>query len=392
MTPTPAATRQVRAWVRSALNAESGSDIERAASTNLEPVDLFTAVLRHRVAEVLEPHVDVLNMSVDVAQSVRGLLRHNRPRLLMQRLELARLAELLADVDWLSIKGPVLAVQTTGDPAARGGGDIDILVRTADVESIYRRLTDRGWRVRPVGSAMPGTWAWRHVLNTTYEMTFDGPHSTVDLHWRLGPTHQGLPDFDALWARREKVQLGDLTLDAMSPSDTFVHSCHHAAKDRWRSLRSLVDIHRLARNRELWTNSLGRLEVATLAVVDASTGLPSGIPDVVLRRAHETSSGLVERALASQESPLRARYPFPGAQACRDVRFRLRASRTPTDLRCAAVAFLLPAKAVAELYERTVWTAVPHVILRRFAFVVRRVVGWVRRQPGAFPVRPVKQP
>ena len=352
---------------------------------------MFAAVLRHRVAEVLEPHVDALNMPAEVAQSVRDLLRHNRPGLLVQRLELARLAELLIDVDWLSVKGPVLALQTTGNPASRGGGDIDILVRTADVESIFRQLTDRGWRVRPVGSAMPGTWAWRHVLNTTYEMTFDGPHSTVDLHWRLGPTHHGLPDFDALWARREQVHVGDLALEAMSPSDTFVHSCHHAAKDRWRSLRSLVDVHRLARNRELWTHALGRVDAATLAVVEASTGLPDGIPDFVLRRAHETSSGLVQRALAAQESPLRARYPFPGAQAYRDVRFRLRASRTPTDLRCAAVAFLLPAKAVAELDDRSVWTAVPHVMFRRISFVVRRVVGWVRRRPGAFPVRPVGQ-
>jgi hypothetical protein len=352
---------------------------------------MFTAVLRHRVAEVLEPHVDALKMPADVAQSVRGLLQHNRTGLLVQRLELARLAEILIDVDWMSIKGPVLALQTTGNPASRGGGDIDILVRTADVESVFRRLTGLGWRVRPVGSAMPETWAWRHVLNTTYEMTFDGPHSTVDLHWRLGPTHHGLPDFDALWARREKVLVGDVALDAMSPADTFVHSCHHAAKDRWRSLRSLVDVHRLARNHELWTYPLDRLEAATLAIVEASMGLPHGIPDFVLGRAHETSSGLVKRALAAQESPVRPRYPFPGAQAYRDVRFRFRASRTPTDLRGAAVALVLPAKAVAELNDRTVWTAVPRVMLRRLSFVVRRVVGWVRRQPGAFPGQPVRQ-
>lgn len=370
---TPAGVRRVRAWVGGALRLEAGDDAVIEPDASASPAELVAAVSRHRVVEVLLPHVEALGMPAQVAETLADLHEADRPRLMVHRLELARVADLLAGFDWLSLKGPALAVQTTGDPAARGSGDIDVVVRPADLESIHGLLTLHGWRPRESQASRPGTWAWRHLVSAYNEMTFDGPHSSVDVHWRLDPTHHGLPGFDAVWGRRQPVELDTLTIDTLGVGDAFTHTCHHAAMDGWRSVRSLVDVHRLLRRPEVQHVTLGRADAATVAVTSASVGLPSGVPEAVLARARRVPKRIVRRSAAAQERPTFAESPVPGVGTFRNMRYLLLASRSPGDLVRAAGAAVLPSVVVADLDDRTAWTALPRVLVRRVVSVVRRV-------------------
>src|SRR5690348_5338040 len=163
----------------------------------------------------------------------------------------------------------------------------------------------------------PGTWAWGHVMRSFNAFTFDGPGSTVDLHWRLDPTLDALPSFEAVWNRREPVDLGPVQVETLGHADLLGHTSLHAAKDYWRWLRSLVDVHRIAADPRTWERSfaqdpLRRLEIETLAVTRFVVGLPDAVPDQVLADLERVPASVLTRALAAQERPVYETYPFPG--------------------------------------------------------------------------------
>ncbi len=387
--PSPDATRLVRHWARSALRSEIGAPSGIVSLDGLSVEEVLAAIQRQRVGDLLAMNGEALELPAEILDPLTAQRDRDRRALMVNVLELGRLANLFgsAGVPWLSIKGPALAVQTTGDLTARGSGDIDVFVAPSSVEVAFHALAVSGWTVRPVGSGEPDSWAWKHILAMFNEMTFDGPGSTIDLHWRLDPTHSALPDFDASWSRRAEVVIGDLPVQTLEVRDAFSHAGHHAMKDDWRWLRSLVDIHRLARRPEVWTGDpLGRVELAALAVVDACIGLPDDLPAEVrdgLAAGRRAPQRVPRRAMAAQERPVVAAFPFPAAQSFRDARYRFRAGHSAADAGRTVVSVVLPAKAVADLPDVSARTAVPRVLSRRVAWLVRRTVAWVRREPGA---------
>ncbi len=294
----------------------------------VQAADLVRAALRHRVTDVLHAQTEALGMAghfgdglvqwlaQDHAATARGVA--------VQLLELSRVLGAFeeAGIEVLSLKGPALAMQSAGSSAARGYGDLDLFVAPASVEAARAVLLDQGWAPRTFGSAPPGTWAWRHLLRTFNEIAFDGRASSVDLHWRLDPTPGALPDFADAWSRRDLVEVGGLlgdpiTVPTLSPRDAFVHSCWHAAKDEWKWLRSLVDVHRLARQPAVWADwpdTRGGFATRpvrnTLAVTDHLLGLPAAVPDDL--RGPGRTGRVIRRAESRQLHEPRAAHPLPG--------------------------------------------------------------------------------
>jgi hypothetical protein len=385
--PSPRAVEGVRALVRAALALEEGRTPSAAVAAGLEPGDLLAAASRHRVLELLHRHVADLGLEErcgpDLVAVLASVHAETRRRVAVQVLELARLLELFtaADLPVLAVKGPALAVQSAGDVAARGFGDLDLFVAPESVQPALELLGRHGWVPRRWGSAEPGTWAWRHLLGTFNEIAFDGPVSTVDLHWRLDPGAEVLPDFAGAWRHRVLVDVGPVQVPTLDPRAAFRHTCQHAARDDWRWLRSLVDVHRLARVpevRELIADGLhdeGRHLRATVAVTRELVGLPRGAePSASLRRTPRRG---VVRAVRSQERPIVPERPVPMAQAVRDLRYRVVASRSPRALLGAVSSAAVPAPSVEGLTDRSGWTAVPKLVLRRTTWLLRQCGRWL---------------
>lgn len=391
----PAAVRRTRAWVRGALRLEAGQDW--VPEPTAEPVpELVEAVRRHRVAELVGAHATGLGVPAEVTDQLDALRSDGRRALMVQLLEIERVHRLLEDagLDCLVIKGPALAVQSAGDPAARGSGDIDLLVSPDRVEEAHRLLIANGWAQRRGTEVTPGTWAWAHTLRSFNAFTYDGPGSTIDLHWRLDPTLDALPGFDQLWERREIVDLGGILAPSLGRGDVLAHTCLHTAKDSWRWMRSLVDVHRLAARPETWARDrdaepLRRLEISTLAVTRSVVGLPPTVPADVLSRLDRVPASVLTRALAAQDRPVYAAYPFPGVESLRLMRYMVAASSTPRDLAHSAVSTALPVKAVVGIEARTAWTGVPLTLWYRLRRIRRRSLAWARREPGAGVVDPL---
>jgi Uncharacterised nucleotidyltransferase len=244
-------------------------------------------------------------------------------------------------------------------------------------------LTRNGWALRAHPSLQPGAWAWRHVINTWQELTFTGQYSTVDMHWRLDPTWNALPSFEEAWGRRDNVEFGGLAVPTLGLADAFAHSCHHAAKDDWRWLRSLVDVYRLAARSEVWSerpaDNIAVIESTTLAVVKDCLGLPPGLPDHVVAEVDSAAGRVLRRARAAQDRPAIPTNPAPAAQSIRDARYRLSASRAPADV-LRTIGFLaIPVNSVIALPDTSARTAVPRVLARRLRWLGPRIGNWARR-------------
>lgn len=383
----PDAVRRVRSWVRGGLRLEAGRSWTSEPAT--EPVtDLLDAVRRHRVEELVGTHAAQLLVPDAVVDELAANRTGTRHALMVQVLEIARVQGLLdgAGIRSLVFKGPALAVQTTGDPAARGGGDIDLLIPPDQVVSAHRVLTSHGWVLRPGSEVEPGTWAWGHVLRSFNAFTYDGPAATIDLHWRLDPTLDALPDFETVWDRHEVVDVGGVAVPTLGRGDVLGHTSLHAAKDSFRWMRNLVDLHRLARDPRTWdrgTEPLRRLEAEALAVTRFVVGLPPTVPADVLARLDVVPASVLNRAVRLQEGPVYAAVPFPGVESMRLMRYMVNASSTRRDLTHSLVSTALPVKAVVGINSRSGWTGVPLTLWHRLRRLRRRGVAWARREPGA---------
>ncbi|MGY2875586.1 hypothetical protein ACVW00_002776 [Marmoricola sp. URHA0025 HA25] len=389
MEPSPAVTRRVRGWVRTALLAEAGHGVDPVRG---EPVgdegSLLAATARQRVVELVHDQAAALQLPDGLLDGLAHMRTASRKLVPLQLLELAHVRDLLdaADTPFLAFKGPALAVQTTGDVGARGFGDLDILVDARSVDDVVDHLAAEGWR-----SSVPlperDTWAWRRLLHTSNELTFYGASCSVDLHWRLDPTLDGLPPFDVLWGRREVVDLGGVAVSTLSPRDALAHLCLNAARDEWLWLRSLVDISRAARLDGAWDpDHLTGLAVRALLVTDVLVGLPPDVPGWVRDRIARVSPRVRDRtvtaAVRRQETD-EHQWGGPGSRFWPYVRYQLAASRTPRDVSRTVSTVILPGWAVRDVPGASAWRGVPVGIGHRTSDLTRRSLSHLGERRGA---------
>jgi Uncharacterised nucleotidyltransferase len=154
-------------------------------------------------------------------------------------------------------KGPVLAQSAYGDLALRSFSDLDLLISPGDFSGAKQALVDLGYQPsKPQTPAIERLW-----LRTGYERSFDGPagKNLVELQWSLLPYFYAVDPaqaefrFDDLWARAGRIALGAdgipgefsntaTDLPCLSPEDSLLVLCLHAAKHLWTRLIWVADI------------------------------------------------------------------------------------------------------------------------------------------------------
>jgi hypothetical protein len=373
----------VRALVRQALRLEQGVGPAADAAPVLPVEQLAAAAFRQRVAEVLGARAEQLGLSSELRDTLERARELVRRSMLVRLLEIGQVDTLLTDagVAHLFFKGPVLSTLTTGDPDARGAGDIDVLVAPDDVARTVRALTDAGWqRVQELPAA--DSWAWRGMLRAGNEMSLYGAACAVDVHWRIDPTYDALPPFADLWERRQVVDVGDLRLQTLATPDAFAHLLLHARKDEWTWLRNEVDVHRLSRLPEAWTG-LGPTDaqLPALLVTQEHLGLPPQVPAEVRSRLRaypaRARARLLRRVDRAQDRPPRTLQQMSIATTVARARYELRVSRSGRDAVRFASALVLPAHVLANLGAESPWTGVPRLLGVRGRRAVRRVASRV---------------
>ncbi len=175
----------------------------------------------------------------------------------MHRLrELVRIKQALdvAGIRHLFIKGIALSIQLHGDPLARGGRDIDVLIeraRARDAEGILRELGyERPIHASPTdpnSSELPKESGWVHRESRIL----------VELHDRLCDNHTLLPwDFEMLWAERETVMIAGIAVPAMARRRLPVYLAVHGIRHGWQRLLWLVDLAAVLNHHAAWYDAI----------------------------------------------------------------------------------------------------------------------------------------
>jgi len=204
-----------------------------------------------------------LNLPPETRRSLTTLYAENLRRNLWFAAELLRILRHfeVRQIRALPYKGPVLAQAAYGDLGLRSFSDLDILIAPSDFFRAKQALAEIEYHpAHQLAPAVERLW-----LRAGYEQSFDGPagKNLLELQWRLLPYFYAIDPnfahfrFDDLWARTGRIELGASTTPAqirtsthaaadstpcLSPEDSLLAVCLHAAKHLWTRLIWVADI------------------------------------------------------------------------------------------------------------------------------------------------------
>ncbi len=176
--------------------------------------------------------------------------------------QLTRVLDALEDggVDATPVKGLVLGVTLYGGIARRPAGDLDVLVRPADLPRAREILRSLGFGQRPTPTfdervhpfhdpvwyrPVPGS---RGGAGSVPDGSAGTREVALELHWALwSPRFFDLSP-DVAWDGRERVILGGRERSILGPEATLLHLAIHRSRSALR-LRWLCDIAELVRHR-----------------------------------------------------------------------------------------------------------------------------------------------
>jgi hypothetical protein len=182
-------------------------------------------------------------LPTEVEQQLRSAYEGNLRRNLWFASELGRITDYLDGKQLRAVpyKGPVLAESVYGDLALRSFSDLDFLISPADFERAKQALAELGYRP----SVELGPAVERFCLRKGYERAFDSAagKNLVELQWGVLPYFYAVDlGIDGLLARSGRTSVGGRELSCLSPEDSLLVLCLHAAKHLWTRLIWVCDI------------------------------------------------------------------------------------------------------------------------------------------------------
>jgi hypothetical protein len=262
--------------IESTIHSVFGKSEQR--TTNDENWKEFVRLAEHHgilalVARNLTAHAR--DLPPEIERSLESAYAANLRRSLWFAAELLRIMQHFErrQLRALPYKGPVLAQTAYGDLGLRSFSDLDLLISPADFARARQALAEIGYQPsRQLAPAVERLW-----LRTGYERSFDGAagKNLVELQWNLLPYFYAVDSqsanfrFDDLLARASRTVLGatevpmelpaNLGADAqanlrtnvqasaqsipcLSPEDSLLVLCLHAAKHLWTRLIWVADI------------------------------------------------------------------------------------------------------------------------------------------------------
>lgn len=154
--------------------------------------------------------------------------------------ELFRILDLFAaqGIAALAIKGPVLAMRAYGDPAMRGYGDLDLLVRQRDIRRATEALIGAGFEAAvPLSVINAGKIPGQYLFSKPESRLLVELHN--DLTLRYFPRPLPIEDF---FTRQVRVRLDAHEASAPAVEDELVLICIHGAKHFWERLIWVADV------------------------------------------------------------------------------------------------------------------------------------------------------
>lgn len=179
----------------------------------------------------------------EIERSLRAAYETNMRRSLWFTAELARIMVQIERMRLHAVpyKGPLLAQSAYHDVALRNFSDLDLLISGADFARAKEALAELGYR--PSTEFAPAIE--RFWLREGNECEFDGDagKNMVELQWAIVPRLYAIDlRVEDLIRRAGRMGVGECEMPCLSPEDSLLVLCVHAAKHLWTRLIWLTDV------------------------------------------------------------------------------------------------------------------------------------------------------
>jgi alkylhydroperoxidase family enzyme len=149
-----------------------------------------------------------------------------------------------AGIDVAVLKGADLVERVYADVSLRPMADVDLLVRSADLERTSALLASRGYAPAAPAPGDAHQAAIDENLHVEPVRKPGGP--LVEIHYAIGvPSRVGGVDMDGVWSRMEPARVGGADALVLAPEDLILHLCIHVALHHGFDSRlvQLMDLH-----------------------------------------------------------------------------------------------------------------------------------------------------
>jgi len=227
------------------------SVVGELATERFNPADLSLsqaqALVRHGLAAEVASQPGTLRPEPNTWHVIEQAARYAVMQSMVVASTAVRATSVLGEggVRALCVKGPVLALQTTGSWRGRGSADVDLLIDPRDAARAHAVLTEAGWTRSDGKTHPPGrAFMWREC-----EVGYSGTGVPIDLHWRMEANPKILDlDFDVMWERSVDAQIAGDCLRMPGVSDSLLITAVHGARSGWYLWRWALDAYRQFRD------------------------------------------------------------------------------------------------------------------------------------------------
>lgn len=234
--------------------SESVGAVDELLSSPIQWKVVLDLAEKHGVRPLLAQAVSKLPERVpgEVLQTLRQNYQTNLHKSLFLSRELVRIVEKLsaARMEGMPYKGLALAELLYGDIALRQSGDIDLLIRAADLERVRVAVAELGYTSH-INFSKGQEEAY---LKSGYECAFDGTagKNLLEVQWAIQPRFYAVDvEMEGLFQRAVNVTVAGCAMKTPSPEDLFLILALHAAKHLWGRLIWICDLARLSQLQSL---------------------------------------------------------------------------------------------------------------------------------------------
>ncbi len=211
--------------------------------------ELIQVAREHGMAPLFFHRLNQTGVSIPPAAHAQLRLDFSRNTIqtLSNAAELIRILSLFERHDILAMpfKGVVLGASAYGDPSLRPAGDLDILIRYADLRRATALLRSCGFELKTM-ALDDGTPEAPDYFEYHFQRSSDG--LIIELRWRLELTQ---PRFrrdlglDWVWPSRRFAVLAGAPVPDMDPETTLLVLCMHGSKHIWSRMIWILDVAQL---------------------------------------------------------------------------------------------------------------------------------------------------
>jgi hypothetical protein len=150
-----------------------------------------------------------------------------------------------ANVEYLTLKGPPLAIRYYGGLEHRHSKDLDLWIAPEALTTAIAALERDGYRCAILDHIVPSQA--KHVIALTHHLTFEKAGAIpVELHTRLMQfTHLCNIDFMDAHTAATWIPVAGQRIPSLGPAHLLTYLCVHGATHEWERLKWLADLPRI---------------------------------------------------------------------------------------------------------------------------------------------------